>query len=69
MRKEANSILEGEDSRPVVPVRLGMTLADAENLLITATLRWTGGNIKKAACILGIDRSTLYEKIKRYSIR
>ena len=68
MRKKGNSILEGEDSRPVVPVRVGMTLADAANLLIAETLHWTRGNVKKAASILGIDRSTLYEKIKRYSI-
>jgi transcriptional regulator of acetoin/glycerol metabolism len=26
------------------------------------------GNIKEAATILGIDRSTLYEKIKKYNI-
>jgi DNA-binding protein Fis len=52
-----------------VPVRLGMTLADAEYLLITATLGWTGRNISKSAAILGIDRSTLYNKIKQHSIR
>jgi transcriptional regulator of acetoin/glycerol metabolism len=28
----------------------------------------TAGNIKEAAAVLGIDRSTLYEKIKRYAI-
>ena len=28
----------------------------------------TGGNIKESAAVLGIDRSTLYEKIKRYEI-
>jgi transcriptional regulator of acetoin/glycerol metabolism len=32
------------------------------------TLERTGGNIKESASILGIDRSTLYEKIKRYEI-
>ena len=69
MREEDSPILETEDSRPVVPVRVGMKLADAENLLITATLLWTGGNISKSAAILGIDRSTLYSKIKRHDIR
>ena len=45
-----------------------MTLEEMEKVLITATLRHTGGNIKEAAGLLGIDRSTLYEKIKRYQI-
>jgi DNA-binding NtrC family response regulator len=45
-----------------------MSLAEMEKLLISATLRRTGGNIKESAAILGIDRSTLYEKIKKYAI-
>jgi DNA-binding NtrC family response regulator len=46
----------------------GMTLQEMEKQLITATLQRTGGNIKEAASVLGIDRSTMYEKIKRYEI-
>ena len=46
----------------------GMTLQDMEKQLIVATLQRTDGNIKEAASILGIDRSTLYEKIKKYEI-
>jgi DNA-binding NtrC family response regulator len=46
----------------------GMTLQDMEKQLIAATIQRTGGNIKESASILGIDRSTLYEKIKRYEI-
>ena len=46
-----------------------MSLADMEKLLIRATLRRTGGNITESAAILGIDRSTVYEKIKKYAIR
>ncbi|HUI53909.1 MAG TPA: sigma-54 dependent transcriptional regulator [Bryobacteraceae bacterium] len=46
----------------------GMSLQDMEKLLIVATLERTSGNIKESASILGIDRSTLYEKIKRYEI-
>jgi transcriptional regulator of acetoin/glycerol metabolism len=45
-----------------------MTMQDMEKVLITATLQRTQGNIKEAASILGIDRSTLYEKIKKYEI-
>jgi DNA-binding NtrC family response regulator len=46
----------------------GMSLQDMEKVLITSTLQRTNGNIKESAGILGIDRSTLYEKIKRYEI-
>jgi DNA-binding NtrC family response regulator len=46
----------------------GMTLQEMEKQLIAATIERTGGNIKESAAILGIDRSTLYEKIKRYEI-
>ena len=35
---------------------------------IAITLDRTRGNIKEAAGFLGIDRSTLYEKVKRYEI-
>jgi transcriptional regulator of acetoin/glycerol metabolism len=33
-----------------------------------AAIDRTEGNIKEAAVALGIDRSTLYDKIKRYEI-
>jgi DNA-binding NtrC family response regulator len=46
----------------------GMTLQQMEKQLIAATLERTGGNIKEAAAQLGIDRSTIYEKIKKYEI-
>jgi DNA-binding NtrC family response regulator len=45
-----------------------LTLAEMERLMIEATLRRTGGNVKEAAASLGIDRSRLYEKLKRYGI-
>ena len=45
-----------------------LPLADLEKLAIEATLRRTSGNVKEAAQRLGIDRSTLYEKIKRYEL-
>ncbi|MBL8293153.1 MAG: sigma-54-dependent Fis family transcriptional regulator, partial [Bryobacterales bacterium] len=43
-------------------------LADLEKLAIEAVLRRTSGNVKEAAQRLGIDRSTLYEKIKKYEL-
>ena len=45
------------------------TLQDLERQAIVNTLDRTDGNIKDAASILGIDRSTMYEKIKRYQIQ
>ena len=45
-----------------------MPLQEMEKRLIAATIQYTHGNIKEAASVLGIDRSTLYEKIKRYEI-
>ena len=39
-----------------------------EKQYVTATLSRLQGNVKAAAEALGIDRSTLYEKIKRYDI-
>ncbi len=46
----------------------GLTLAQVEREFIEATLRRTGGNVKAAAAALGIDRSTLYDKIRKYEI-
>ena len=45
-----------------------MTMQEMERVLIIATIQRTNGNIKEAASVLGIDRSTLYEKIKKYEI-
>ena len=45
-----------------------MTLEEIERRAIVVTLRKTQGNVKEAAAALGIDRSTLYEKLKRYDI-
>ena len=45
-----------------------LPLTELERRAIIATLERTHGNIKEAAASLGIDRSTLYDKIKRYEI-
>jgi DNA-binding NtrC family response regulator len=46
-----------------------VTLQDLERVAIQAAIERAGGNIKQAAVALGIDRSTLYDKIKRYEIQ
>ncbi|MGE0608862.1 MAG: sigma 54-interacting transcriptional regulator [Pirellulales bacterium] len=45
-----------------------MSLAEMERRLILATLRSTGWNKSQTANILGIERSTLDRKIRRYEI-
>jgi DNA-binding NtrC family response regulator len=55
------------EGRPwVVPPNL--TLNELERRAIEAAIKRTDGNIKEAAASLGIDRSTLYDKIKRFGI-
>ena len=44
------------------------SLADVERLHIQATLEATGWNKSRTASILGIERSTLDRKIKRYEL-
>ncbi|MBN2568061.1 MAG: sigma 54-interacting transcriptional regulator [Deltaproteobacteria bacterium] len=43
-------------------------LADAEKKAISETLRMTAGNKVKAAKVLGIHRTALYQKIRRYHL-
>ncbi|HVO30645.1 MAG TPA: sigma 54-interacting transcriptional regulator [bacterium] len=43
-------------------------LADAEREAVLAALRKAGGNRRRAAEELGVARSTLFEKLKRYGI-
>ncbi len=60
-----------------LPLRVGadepapaeQSLAALERHHIERVLRDTEGNVTRAAKVLGIDRATLYNKIKRYGIR
>ena len=47
----------------------GDSLADVEKAQIRVILERTGGNVTRSADILGIDRVTLYNKIKKYGLR
>jgi DNA-binding protein Fis len=44
-------------------IKAGMTLHDAEELLIQDTLKLTNGNRTKAASLLGINLRTLRRKL------
>ncbi|MFB3855386.1 MAG: sigma-54-dependent transcriptional regulator [Vicinamibacterales bacterium] len=58
---------------PAAPVLTGTegpaSLEEVERRHIAGVLHETGGNISQSARILGIDRATLYNKIKRYQLR
>jgi len=45
-----------------------MTLAEAERRHIEAMLREEGGAVPRAAEVLGLSRSALYERIKKHGI-
>jgi DNA-binding NtrC family response regulator len=55
-----------EDSSRSLPSRI--PLSELEKLYLQKVLEETGGNKKKAAAILGIDRRTLYRMAARYGL-
>jgi len=57
---------EGGATSEDLAIRVGMTLAEVERLLIEATLERLSGNISQSAKMLGIDRTTLYCKLRKY---
>ena len=52
----------------VIPVPIGMSLADIEKAVILKTLEKAKGNKAQTAEILGISRKTLYNKMSRFGI-
>jgi transcriptional regulator of acetoin/glycerol metabolism len=54
---------------PVLPINdTRLTLVDVEQKHIADVLREEEGHVERAALRLGIPRSSLYQKIKRYGI-
>ncbi|MBW1647510.1 MAG: sigma-54-dependent Fis family transcriptional regulator [Deltaproteobacteria bacterium] len=56
----------GTKGRVVLPV--GTSFEEAELELLRKTLQATGNNRRHAAALLGVSRSTLYNKIKKYRL-
>jgi len=52
-----------------IPVRIGMTTAEAERRLILATLCHFAGSMPKTAETLGISLKTLYNRIRKYRVQ
>jgi DNA-binding NtrC family response regulator len=46
-----------------------LSLDDVERRHIAEVMRHTGGNVSQAARLLGIDRVTLYNKMRKYQLR
>jgi transcriptional regulator of acetoin/glycerol metabolism len=59
---QRGSVQTGTWDIPDVP------LGELERRAIVAALERKHGNVKEASSALGIDRSTLYDKLKRYEI-
>ncbi|MCL4839565.1 MAG: sigma-54 dependent transcriptional regulator [Thermoanaerobaculia bacterium] len=62
------AFLRRPESRETLVRGDDLNLAELEKRAITAALARTGGNVTRAAAALGIDRSTLYDKLRKYEI-
>ncbi len=52
----------------VMPLRVGLSLAEVEREVIIRTLDYVGQNRTRASEVLGISRRALYNKLRRYQI-
>jgi DNA-binding NtrC family response regulator len=57
---------KGVDS--VLPITVGMTLDEAERVLIEATLKHANNNKTRAASVLGTSAKTLHAKLRQYRV-
>lgn len=65
----ANPKKEDELDPVRILVKRPMKLSELERYAIEAALQRTGGNVTRAMRQLGIGRTTLYRKLKKYGLR
>jgi two-component system response regulator FlrC len=58
--------VENDETETSLKIKLGMSLAEVEKLLILETLKSVNGSQKKAAEILGVSTRTLRNKLNEY---
>jgi len=66
MASQRQSVAQAHSHSHGLEIRVGMTVAEAERVLIQATLERTKGNKTRAAAILGISTKTLHGKLKLF---
>ncbi|MBL8900807.1 MAG: sigma-54-dependent Fis family transcriptional regulator [Planctomycetes bacterium] len=67
---QSGAALDGaEASLELLPIHAGMTIAEAERILIHATLQRSGGNKAAAAQALEISLKTLYARLQVYAAK
>lgn len=60
--------LNDESSPSELNISLGMSLEEVEREFVKETLKFTSNNKAKAARILGISKSNIFRKIKKYNL-
>lgn len=69
---DGSDLVSVQDPEVGSPAESGMfspvTLEEIERRHVAATLHHTGGNKRQAAHLLGIARSTLQQKVRRYGL-
>ena len=63
----ATSAPVAQDGVPVLTIRIGTPLAEAERQLTLATLAYYGRHKERTAAALGVSLKTLYNRLKEYS--
>jgi two-component system response regulator AtoC len=59
--------VQGLDGAPVLQIRVGTPLAEAERQLTLATLAHCGRHKERTAATLGVSLKTLYNRLKEYA--
>ena len=67
IRDLPGEVFSKTDTHSALPI-FGQTLKELEALAVRITLEKSGGNITRAADVLGISRKCLYKKIRDYGI-